>query len=260
MTLPAVYQRFDLTGRVALVTGASSGIGRHFARTLAAAGAQVAIAARRTEKLAPLAGEIEAAGGRVFSVAMDVTNRDSIHQAFLAAIAALGTPTIVVNNAGIAMTKPALQFSDAEWADIIGTNLSGAWAVAQEAARYMVAAKTAGTLINVTSILASRTAGGVSPYSTAKAGLKHLTQSLALELARFDIRVNSIAPGYIVTEMNEALLASDAGEKLKSRIPTRRFGTYADLDGPLLLLAADASAHMTGSEIVVDGGHLCSSL
>jgi NAD(P)-dependent dehydrogenase (short-subunit alcohol dehydrogenase family) len=142
----------------------------------------------------------------------------------------------------------------------VGTNLRGAWVVAQEYARRLVSAGRPGNIVNITSILASRVTGRVSPYAAAKAGLKHLTEALALELARSDIRVNSLAPGYVVTEATRSFFSSPAGEKLRQRIPTRRIGECADLDGPLLLLASDASRHMTGSEVVVDAGHLCSGL
>jgi NAD(P)-dependent dehydrogenase (short-subunit alcohol dehydrogenase family) len=251
---------FDLAGTTALVTGASSGLGRHFAGTLARAGAQVALAARRADKLAEAVAEIEAAGGRAIAVSMDVGERTSVCSALDEVTSKLGTPQILVNNAGVSDTQRALDYTDAQWAVIVGTNLTGAWVVAQEAARRMVASSLPGSIINITSILASRVAGGVSPYCAAKGGLKHLTQALALELARHDIRVNSIAPGYVVTELNRDFLFSDAGEKLKARIPSRRFGHCEDLDGALLLLASPAGAYMSGAEIVVDGSHSCSSL
>lgn len=251
---------FDVQGRVALVTGASSGIGRHFADVLAAAGASVALAARRTDRLAEAVARIQGEGGRAIAVSMDVCDRASVCEALEQVREQLGTPQILVNNAGVGGTQRALEVTDEDWSRIVGTNLTGAWIVAQETARHMVTANIAGSIINITSILASRVTGGVSPYSAAKAGLKHLTQALALELARHHIRVNSIAPGYMVTEMTDELLASDIGEGIRGRIPARRFGQFEDLDGALLLLASDAGAYMSGSEIVVDGGHCCSSL
>ncbi|HBO7582484.1 TPA: SDR family oxidoreductase, partial [Pseudomonas aeruginosa] len=165
-----------------------------------------------------------------------------------------------VNNAGVSDSQPLLACDDQSWDRVLDTNLKGAWAVAQESARRMVAAGKGGSLINVTSILASRVAGAVGPYLAAKAGLAHLTRAMALELARHGIRVNALAPGYVMTDLNEAFLASEAGDKLRSRIPCRRFSVPADLDGALLLLASDAGRAMSGAEIVVDGGHLCSSL
>lgn len=247
---------FGMTGRTALVTGASSGLGRHFAKVLAAAGATVVAAARRSDKLATLVEEITTAGGCASAVTMDVTNRSSVREA-LDSIAPID---VLINNAGVSSTKRVFEYTDQDWEAIVGTNLQGAWMVAQEAAQRMVAARVAGSIVNVTSILATRVAGGVGPYIAAKAGLRHLTRALALELAADGVRVNSLAPGYISTELNEKFLGTAAGERLRSRIPTNRFGRYEDLDGALLLLASPASAYMTGSEIVVDGGHLCSGL
>lgn len=247
---------FNLQGRKALITGASSGLGCHFARVLASAGAEVTVAARTASKLADTVDQITAEGGKARALPLDVTNRDSV----IEALDAMGTPDIVVNNAGVTDTKRPLDFEDSDWDAIMDTNLKGAWIVAQESARRMAADERPGSIINVTSILASRVAGGVGPYCASKAGLAHLTKSLALELARHGIRVNSLAPGYVVTEINRDFLSSDAGEKLRNRIPTRRFGEYQNLEGALLLLASDAGSYMSGSEIVVDGGHLCSSL
>lgn len=256
MNTAELMQKFSVQDRRAVVTGASSGLGRHFAAVLAAAGAEVFACARRTDKLESLVKEIAQAGGRAHAIAMDVTDRASV----CAALDAIGNIDVLVNNAGVSNTKRVLDYTDQDWDTVIDTNLKGAWIVAQETARRMAAAKIAGSIINITSILGSRVAGGLTPYVAAKAGLKQLTQSLALELSRYDIRVNSIAPGYVVTELNSDFLSSDAGEKLKSRIPSKRFGAYEDLDGALLLLASAASTYMTGAEIVVDGGHLCSSL
>jgi NAD(P)-dependent dehydrogenase (short-subunit alcohol dehydrogenase family) len=251
-----LMQKFSLQGRKAVVTGASSGLGRHFAGVLAAAGAEVFACARRTDKLESLLKEIAEAGGHAHACAMDVTDRTSVCKA----LDVIGDIDVVVNNAGVSNTKRVLDYTDQDWDAVVDTNLKGAWVVAQESARRMAVAKIAGSIINITSILGTRVAGGVTPYIAAKAGLKQLTQSLALELARYNIRVNSIAPGYVATELNSDFLSGDAGEKLKARIPAKRFGAYQDLDGALLLLAAPAGAYMTGSEIVVDGGHLCSSL
>lgn len=260
MTHPAL-ELFDLHGRRALVTGASSGLGRHFALTLARAGAAVALGARRTDRLAEAVAQIEAAGGRAVAVNLDVTDRASVIAALDAASAQLGgVPDIVVNNAGVSGAKRALDYTDADWDWVVNTDLKGAWVVAQESARRMAAAQVRGSIINITSILGSRVTHLLTPYVAAKAGLKNLTQALALEFARHEIRVNSIAPGYFITEINEEHLQGEAGDKLRNRIPTRRFGEFRHLDGPLLLLASEAGAHMTGAEIVVDGGHLCSAL
>lgn len=253
---PAIAQLFNLEGRRALVTGASSGLGRNFALTLAAAGAEVAVAARRSEPLRQLVYDIQAAGGRASAHSLDVTRRDAICRC----LDEVGPLDILVNNAGVSDSRTVLAYDDEGWDQILDTNLKGAWIVAQETARRMVQAQRGGSVINVTSILASRVAGAVSPYVAAKAGLAHLTRAMALELARHGIRVNALAPGYVMTELNEAFLRSEAGEKLRARIPSRAFSRPADLDGALLLLASDAGKAMTGAEIVVDGGHLCSGL
>ncbi len=251
---------FDISGRAALVTGASSGLGQHFALTLAGAGARVALGARRLERLQALAQQIEADGGQALAVQLDVTDGDSVRGAFELAEARLGPVGIVVNNAGITHSAPALELSQDDWQAVLDTNLTGAWLVAQEAARRLVAAAVGGSIINIVSVLAFRVAGHTAPYAASKAGLVQLTRTLALEWARHQIRVNAIAPGYIATDLNRDFLASTAGQAMIKRIPQRRAGTPSDLDGALLLLASDASRYMTGGVIVVDGGHLQSTL
>lgn len=254
---------FRLDGRRALVTGASSGLGRRFALTLAQAGASVVVVARRSDRLAGLVAEIEALPGASGAIALslDVTDPASVLACFDAIEHQAGGPAdIVVNNAGVTVTKPLLQQTEDDWESVVGTNLRGGWRVAQEAARRLVAAGRPGSLVNIASILGERVAGGVAPYAISKAGLVQATKVMALELARYRIRVNAILPGYVVTDLNREFLASEPGEKLRARIPTRRFGELADLDGPLLLLASDAGRHMTGAVLAVDGGHLVSSL
>lgn len=250
----------DLSGRTALVTGASSGLGRHFARTLARAGAKVALAARRADRLAELQREIEGGGGQAAAFSLDVTNAQSVTAAVAEAAGKLGPIRVLVNNAGVAVTKGVLESSEADWDQVVNTNLKGAWLVAQAAARHMAEHRQGGSIVNIASITGLRVAGQVSAYATSKAALLHLTRSMALELARHNIRVNAIAPGYIETELNQDFFASPAGEALVKRIPQRRLGKPEELDGALLLLASDASTYMTGSTIVVDGGHLQSSL
>lgn len=256
MTMP----RFDLQGRIALVTGASSGLGLHFAGALAAAGASVAVAARRTDRLQQAVEAIEAAGGRALAVPADVTELASVRACFAAVEARWGTVDLVVNNAGAAVARPLLEQTEEDWDAVVDTNLKGAWFVAQEGARRMVAAGRPGAIVNIASITGERVAGGVAPYCASKAGLIHLTRAMALELARHGIRVNALAPGYVETELNRDFLASTAGERLQARIPQRRFGRPEELIGPLLLLASDAGAFMTGSVLAVDGGHLASTL
>ena len=251
---------FSLKGRVALVTGASGGLGRQFALTLSRAGASVVLAARRKTRLQQLAQEIESNGAKAVPVVMDVTNADSIRDGFVAAERAFGTVTILVNNSGIASATPALEIDEADWNRTMDTNLKGAWLVAQEAARQMVTAETHGSIINIASILAFRVAKDLAPYAASKAALLQLTRSLSLEWARHKIRVNAIAPGYIITDMNREFFQRAESADVIKRIPQRRVGTPEDLDGALLLLASDASSYMTGSTIVVDGGHLQSSL
>ncbi len=246
---------FDLTGCVAVVTGASSGLGRHFALTLAKAGAKVGLAARRTDRLKEVDAEITAFDGRALPVAMDVTDRDSVTAAMAAIETELGPLSILVNNAGIAITQGFLQQGEEEWRRVLDTNLDGAWRVARTAAGLMAKHGKGGSIVNIASILGLRAGSHLSAYGAAKSALISLTQSMALELARHKIRVNALAPGYIETDINREVLTGEAGQKLVRRVPLRRFGEAGDLDGPLLLLASDAGRYMTGSVVVVDGGH-----
>jgi NAD(P)-dependent dehydrogenase (short-subunit alcohol dehydrogenase family) len=251
---------FDVRGKVALVTGASSGIGNHFARLLAANGATVVAAARRTDKLASLVEEIVQAGGKAIAVPMDVTSRDSVVKAIAEAAKRAGVPDIVVNNAGIAQGKASIELTEEDWRNVLGTNLDGAWRVAQESAKAMISAGKGGSIVNIASVLGLRVANALLAYATAKAGLVQATKALALEWARHRIRVNAIAPGYIETDMTRAFFQTEAGQALVKRVPQRRIGQPSDLDGALLLLVSDASSYMTGSIVVVDGGHVVNSL
>ncbi|WP_157218465.1 SDR family NAD(P)-dependent oxidoreductase [Flavisphingomonas formosensis] len=249
----------DLTGRAALVTGASSGLGAHFAEVLAKAGAHVAIAARRTDRLEALAARLADAGRTVTVIEMDVADRASIAAAIERAEDALGRIDILVNNAGVTRTKPALDYDEEDFDEIVDVNLRGAFLVAQRVARAMQGSG-GGSIVNIASILGLRQAGQVASYAISKAGVIQMTKVQALEWARHGIRVNAIAPGYVDTELNADFWESDAGKALVKRIPQRRLGRLEDLDGALLLLASELSAYMTGSVITVDGGHLVSTL
>ncbi|HUI18884.1 MAG TPA: glucose 1-dehydrogenase [Alphaproteobacteria bacterium] len=251
---------FDIAGKAAIVTGASSGLGRHFALTLARQGAKVALMARRIDRLAELRKEIEGFDGRAVEIALDLARGESVREAVAAAEEELGPIAILVNNAGLAEPKAALELTEAEWDRTLDVNLRGAWLMAQETAKHMVRLGHGGSIVNIASITAFRVVGHLAAYAASKAALVQLTSALALELARHRIRVNAIAPGYIETEINRDYFASPAGAALVKRIPQRRLGKPEDLEGALLLLASEASAFMTGSVIVVDGGHLHSPL
>jgi NAD(P)-dependent dehydrogenase (short-subunit alcohol dehydrogenase family) len=255
-----VTNLFDVRGKVALVTGASSGLGENFARRLAAEGATVVVAARRTDRLESLVAAILADGGKALAVALDVSDASSVEAAIASACKAAGTPDIVVNNAGIAQTKPAIELTEEDWRAVMNTNLDGAWRVAQASAKAMVAAGKGGSIINIASVLGLRVATHLLAYAAAKAALVQVTKALALEWARHRIRVNAIAPGYIETEINRGFFQTEAGQAMAKRVPQRRIGKASELDGALLLLASDAGSYMTGSIVVVDGGHVINSL
>jgi 3-oxoacyl-[acyl-carrier protein] reductase len=247
---------FDVSKEVVLVTGASQGLGRHFARLLAAHGAAVVLAARQVDKLESLASELKMNGGQAIAVRMDVTDGGSIVQALDTAEKALGPVSVLINNAGVVVEKAAVDQTEADWDKVLNANLKGAFTVATEIARRMIARKAGGSIINISSVLGIGVMGHVSTYSASKAALLQLTKSLALEWASKSIRVNALAPGYIDTEFNHEFWATPAGERLIKGIPQRRLGAAADLDGAILLLASQASRYMTGSVITVDGGFL----
>lgn len=242
-----------------LVTGASSGLGEHFAKVCARNGAAVTVAARRRDRLARLVGELEALGAaRARALDLDVADEASV--AALFAALADDPLDVLVNNAGIAGGGSALDTSTDEFDRIIATNLRGVWLMATHAARAWRAASRPGTIVNIASILGLRVAGGVGAYAVSKAGVVQMTEALALEWARHGIRINALAPGYIATEINADFFASPAGEAMIKRIPLRRLGQPGDLDAAFLLLATDASGWMTGAVLPVDGGHLVSGL
>lgn len=244
-----------LAGASALVTGASSGLGVHFAHLLATQGAEVTLAARRADRLDDVCREIRAEGGHAEAIQMDVASATSVQDALSGRVF-----DIVINNAGTTLSAAALDHDAAAIDQVIDVNLKGAFHVARETAQAMKDAEQGGSIVNVASILGLRVAGHVSAYAASKGGLVQLTKALALEWARYGIRVNALCPGYVETDLNRDFFNSDAGQALIRRVPQRRLGQPADLDGPLLLLVSDLGRFMTGAEIAVDGGHLVSSL
>lgn len=253
-------ERFRLDGKLALVTGAGSGLGRQFAMTLAEAGASVALAARRREKLEETAEQVRSAGGSAVCLDLDVTDTDSIHTCFAELNDVAGAPDIVVNNAGIARQAYLVDMQEKDWDDVIDTNLKGVFLVAQSAARAMIANDKPGSIINIASVLGLRVSKALASYIAAKSGVIHLTRSMALELSRYRIRVNALAPGYFITEINQDQFDQGAGELVAQRVPMGRVGELPEIGGPMLLLASEAGSYMTGSVVTVDGGHVCNSL
>jgi NAD(P)-dependent dehydrogenase (short-subunit alcohol dehydrogenase family) len=252
----STLELFDLKGRVALVTGASSGLGVRFAQVLAGAGAAAALVARRTDRLAAVKAGIEQAGGRAVAVGADVLDRKAMAGAFDEAEQAFGPVTILVNNAGVAPASRAVDMPAEEWRRVIGTNLDAVFYAAQEAARRMLAAGKGGAIVNIASVLGLSVAKGTAAYAVAKAGVIQMTKALALELAFKGVRVNAIAPGWIVTDLNRDYLLGAQGAAIKREIPLGRFGEARDLDGALLLLVSDAGRYIAGATIVVDGGQV----
>ena len=250
-------ERMDLSGKLALVTGASSGLGEHFAECLAEEGASVILAARRTEKLEALKARLEAAGHTAFCVKMDVTDPASVDAAITAIKAEFDAPCdIVINNSGVGYGSWYYETSEEDWQSTLDTNISGVWRAAKAASKALIDAGKPGSIINIASITAMQPAMMSAAYAASKAAVDHLTRSMAVESARFGIRINAIAPGYYKTAINDAYLDSEAGQRMKKRIAMQRFGEYQELDGALVLLASDAASYMTGTTIVVDGGHL----
>ncbi len=254
--------RFDLSDRHIIVTGASSGFGHHFAGVLARAGARVSIGARRMPLVAERVAELESAGHDLFGATLDVTDATSLNAFMDAAQAHFGTIDVLINNAGVeAGAKTYAMIDEADWDRVLDTNVKGAWLASKAYTERVVKnGQASGNIINVSSITDRRTIKGQFPYAVSKGALTRLTEVMALEAAKFNIRVNALAPGYILTDVSRLLLESERSAQFAKGIPMRRYGAFEDLDGPLLLLASDASAYMTGTILVVDGGHVCASL
>lgn len=253
---------FRLDGKNILITGASSGFGHHFAGVLAAAGASVVLGARRHELLEKRVQEIQLQGGRALAVSLDVTQRASIEQFFAAAEKAFGPIDVIINNAGVeAGAKTYAMIDEDDWDRVLDTNLKAPWLITNLYTQYLQRLRRKeGNVINIASITAYRTIKGQFPYAVSKAALVKATEVMALEGARYGLRVNALAPGYILTDVSRVLLESERSDTFKKSIPMRRYGEFSDLDGPLLLLASDGSRYMTGATIVVDGGHICAEL
>lgn len=247
----------DLAGRKILITGASSGLGAHFARVAARNGASVAVAARRTDRLEELVSELGELGAqRAVAIGLDVGDGASIHACVADVVSKLGGLDILVNNAGIARSGLAIDQTAEDFDAVMSVNLRGVWLMAIATARHWRDTGTPGNIINIASILGERVSLGTASYCVSKAGVVQMTKALALEFARNNIRVNAIEPGYFETEINEGYFETDAGKATIRQIPMRRIGRFEDLDGPFLLLASDASRFMTGAAVPVDGGHL----
>ena len=248
---------FDLTGKVALITGASSGLGRHFSKTLSEAGATVILSARRVGNLMELQNELK---GNSHVYSLDVTSNESVENLFQEIKNEFGSADILINNAGVNDTRKFKDLDEESWNFVLETNLNGAFRVAKSFTDLLLEQNKPGSVVNIASILGLRVGLNLTSYAAAKAGLVQLTKSMALELARSGIRVNAIAPGYILTEINDDFFKTEEGQNYIKSIPMNRLGLESELDGLLLLLASDASSFMTGSIIPVDGGHLINPL
>jgi len=253
---------FDLTEKHIAITGASSGFGHHFSGVLAAAGAKVSLGARREEKVFNRVAELNASGFQASGMQLDIRNPSSIDDFLESAEATYGPVDVIINNAGVESgAKTFLTIEEEDWDYVLDTNLKGAWMVSKKYSERLIKnGHPQGNIINISSITDTRTIKGQFPYAVSKGALTRMTEIMALEAARYKIRVNALAPGYILTEVSRLLFESENAPEFRKGIPMRRFGEFSDLDGALLLLASDASSYMTGSVIVIDGGHICSSL
>jgi len=256
LSSPLAADVFNLKGRVALITGASSGLGERFAEVAAANGAAVVLTARREDKLKEIATRIEKAGGKAAYAACDVTDNASMAKAFDVAEKKFGTVDLFVANAGMARLGKVIEMPEDEYRKLMALDMDAVFFNSREAAKRMIAANKPGAIITTASIAAFIVERNIVAYNMAKAAVMQFTKGFALEVARKNIRVNAIAPGYVVTDINRDFLLSPKGQEAKEKLPLRRYGEVDDLDGVFLLLASDASRWMTGSTIVIDGGHI----
>jgi len=248
--------RFSLQGRTVLVTGASSGMGRHFVDTLADAGARVICAARRKDSVEEAAHAIRERGGQAFAVALDIGNTASVTQAFDAAEKAFGTVDVLVNNAGQIVFAPFPDITDEQWENLFNVNVTGSMRMAREFSKRLIAAGKPGNIVNITSITGQLTKPYLSIYGSAKAALIQFTKQLAIDLLPHNIRANSIAPGYFRTSMVDWYFDSPEGKLEVENLPAKRVGRLEELDGPLLLLTSEAGSYLNGVVLPVDYGHV----
>ena len=253
---------FSMQGKQVAITGASSGFGAHFASLLAGEGANVSLGARRADKLAEQVAHIGRSGRHAQALALDVREPGSARAFLLEAEARFGPIDVLINNAGVESgAKTYAMIDEDDWDFVMDTNLKGVWRLSKYYTERVIAnQQTSGNIVNIASITAYRTIKGQFPYAVSKAALIRATEVMALEAAKYSIRVNALSPGYILTDVSRVLLESDGADEFRKGIPMRRFGEFEDLDGPLLLLASEGSRYMTGSTIVVDGGHICGEL
>lgn len=247
-----------LKGKLALVTGASSGFGEHFAKVLAKSGAKVIVAARRTDRLAQLVIDIENDGGSAFAVALDVSDQASVAEAFETIADQAGTVDILINNAGVSGDMlPLKQATIEDWDLVMNTNLRGAWLVARETSHRLIAAQKEGCIVNIGSVFSLREGLFQLPYNVSKAAIAQLTKTMAAELSKgkYPIRVNALCPGFFETELNSELLNSESGKKYIAKSPAGRLGKLDELNAPLLLLASPKGTFINGVLLPVDGGH-----
>lgn len=246
--------------KVALVTGASSGLGEHFSRVLATAGAKVIVGARRVEKLERLVKEINSKGGEAIAVSLDITDSESVVSALDQAEEKFGPVNILINNAGVGDSKRFVNVDEESWDFVMDTNLKGAWTVANQVSKRLLTKGLNGSIVNIASILGLRVGIGESTYSISKAGIIQMTKAMALELGYKGVRVNALCPGYFKTEINGDFFESEKGQTYIKSTPAKRLGNLDELTAPLLMLASDAGSFINGAAIPVDGGHLVSSL